>query len=502
MQETGVHAMTNAERPATESTTEQAERVEGQATLIAVSEENLAALMRATSGVAEPAVEQPAAVAAVTEPTAAVTEPVAAAQVEAVSQESNTTEAAEPVVSAPVKTVESVAALPGGAKKERTESLQAKATPRPTPVEQKEYPAASVPSDATAIRAALPQSQPAIQRAPAAKTAQPPSRSALVVGGIGGVLILTVGVILLWPKGHPAKTVPALAVAAKDIAPLQVLAEPLGNGLINIRWNAQSPLMAQARDGRLVITEHDKAPRTMDLDAGQLKIGHLTYQSTAESIEFDLEVNDRSGSVAKESILAMVPPANAAPQTPQEKIPAIKTQVIPQPAPAKVQAPVTVEVPQANPAKARAFIPPPAQPRSVQGAIIDAPPALANAPAAPVGVNLPASLAAVSPPPPGAPQQIRVESNLQAGNLIKKIVPVYPPLAKAAGVEGVVKFTALIGKDGKIQNLKATYGPPPLVDAATQAVKRWVYRPTLLNGQPVEVITDINVTFTIHGTDR
>jgi protein TonB len=152
--------------------------------------------------------------------------------------------------------------------------------------------------------------------------------------------------------------------------------------------------------------------------------------------------------------------------------------------------------------KARAFVPPPTQAKSVQGAIIDAPPALANAPAAPVGVNLPASLAPVSPPPPGAPQQIRVESTLQAANLIKKVVPVYPLLAKSAGVEGMVRFTALIGKDGKIQNLKVISGPLPLVETASNAVKRWVYRPTLLNGQPVEVITEIIVNFTITGSTR
>ena len=86
--------------------------------------------------------------------------------------------------------------------------------------------------------------------------------------------------------------------------------------------------------------------------------------------------------------------------------------------------------------------------------------------------------------------------------MIKKVVPVYPVLARSAGVQGVVRFTALIGKDGKIQNLKLTSGPPPLVDAASDAVKRWVYRPTLLNGQPVEVITQINVNFTISGETR
>ena len=334
-----------------------------------------------------------------------------------------------------------------------------------------------------------------------------PSRNGLAAGGIVGALILVSVVFFLWPKGHPAKPTPAAVVAPKDIAPLQLLAEPSGNGLINVRWNAQSPVIEQARDGRLVITEHDKAPRMIALDVAQLKIGHLTYQSAADSIQFDLEVNDRSGAVAKESILSLSSPAGSAPQTAREPTATVKPQAAPPAAPAKIQTPApaavqAAQVPQESPARARAFIPPPTQQNREPGAVIDAPPALASAPVTPLGVTLTTPLAPVSPPPPGAPQQIRVESNLQAANLIKRVVPVYPVLARSAGIQGIVRFTAVIGKDGKIQNLKLISGPPPLVDAASEAVKRWLYRPTLLNGQPVEVITQINVNFTITGETR
>ena len=342
--------------------------------------------------------------------------------------------------------------------------------------------------------------------APASTAA--PSRNGLWAGGIVGTLVFVAAVFFLWPKSHPPKAPTVVVVAPKDTAPLQLMAEPLGNGLVNVRWNAQSSSIAQARDGRLVITEHDKAPRTMALDVAQLKIGHLTYQSAAESIQFDLEVNDRSGAVAKESILSLSSPAGSTPQTPREPVATGKPQVTPQAAPPKGQTPAPAivqpeaEVPQQNPAKARAFVPPPTQQKKEQAAIIDAPPALANAPVTPLGVTLPARLAPLSPPPPNAPQQIRVESNLQAANLIKRVVPVYPVLARSAGVQGMVRFTALIGKDGKIQNLKLISGPSPLVDAASEAVKRWLYRPTLLNGQPVEVLTQINVNFTITGEAR
>ena len=86
---------------------------------------------------------------------------------------------------------------------------------------------------------------------------------------------------------------------------------------------------------------------------------------------------------------------------------------------------------------------------------------------------------------------------MQQANLIRKITPVYPPLAKQARIQGQVRFTAIIGKDGSIQNLQIVSGHPLLVPAAQDAVRQWLYRPTLLNGEPVEVITQIDVNFTL-----
>jgi periplasmic protein TonB len=101
------------------------------------------------------------------------------------------------------------------------------------------------------------------------------------------------------------------------------------------------------------------------------------------------------------------------------------------------------------------------------------------------------------PPTPKAPERIRVGGNVQAANLVRKVTPTYPPLAKQARVQGTVRFQAIIGKDGTIQNLQLVTGHPLLVPAATEAVKQWLYKPTLLNGEPVEVITQIDVNFTL-----
>jgi protein TonB len=95
-------------------------------------------------------------------------------------------------------------------------------------------------------------------------------------------------------------------------------------------------------------------------------------------------------------------------------------------------------------------------------------------------------------------QRIRVGGNVQQANLIRKITPIYPPLAKQARIQGTVRFTAIIGKDGSIQNLQLVSGHPLLVPAAQDAVRQWLYRPTLLNGEPVEVITQIDVNFTLN----
>jgi protein TonB len=126
-----------------------------------------------------------------------------------------------------------------------------------------------------------------------------------------------------------------------------------------------------------------------------------------------------------------------------------------------------------------------------------------GAPGGVLGGIIGAVAAAAPPPPPPpvakpvTPSRIRVGGNVQAANLVRKVTPVYPPLAKQARIQGTVRFTAIIGKDGTIQNLQLVSGHPLLVAAAQAAVTQWVYKPTLLNGEPVEVVTQIDVNFTL-----
>jgi protein TonB len=90
-----------------------------------------------------------------------------------------------------------------------------------------------------------------------------------------------------------------------------------------------------------------------------------------------------------------------------------------------------------------------------------------------------------------------VGGDVQAAKLVRRIVPVYPPLARQARVSGTVHLVGVIAKDGTIQQLQVVSGNPLLVQAALDAVRQWVYKPTLLNGQAVEVIAPIDVIFTL-----
>lgn len=94
---------------------------------------------------------------------------------------------------------------------------------------------------------------------------------------------------------------------------------------------------------------------------------------------------------------------------------------------------------------------------------------------------------------PSAP--VRISSGVAASIALRKDLPLYPAIAKAAGVEGTVTLAATISKSGTVENLRVVSGPAMLQQAAIDAVKNWRYRPYFLNGDPVEVETTVNVVF-------
>jgi protein TonB len=88
---------------------------------------------------------------------------------------------------------------------------------------------------------------------------------------------------------------------------------------------------------------------------------------------------------------------------------------------------------------------------------------------------------------------------MSEGDLMRKIVPTYPPLARSARIQGTVVLQAMISKAGTIENLRLLSGHPMLAPAAIEAVRQWRYRPYILNNEPVEVETQITVNFSLAG---
>ena len=112
-------------------------------------------------------------------------------------------------------------------------------------------------------------------------------------------------------------------------------------------------------------------------------------------------------------------------------------------------------------------------------------------------VSATSNLSAVPKFIPVTPQRVRISQGVTRGLLIHRVEPGYPPLARAARVQGDVILTAVISVNGEIENLQLVSGHPMLVPAAISAVKQWRYKPYLLNGQPVEVETTITVIFSL-----
>jgi protein TonB len=120
----------------------------------------------------------------------------------------------------------------------------------------------------------------------------------------------------------------------------------------------------------------------------------------------------------------------------------------------------------------------------------------------PLGPSL-ISIQVIPPPPPPRvveptpSKPLAVTSDIQSAKLIRKVVPVYPRMAIAARISGTVRLMGRVGIDGTVQQIQVVSGPPLLVQAALDAVRQWLYRPTLLNNKAVEVIAPIDVIFTL-----
>lgn len=321
-------------------------------------------------------------------------------------------------------------------------------------------------------------------------------------------VVAAVVAILFRDAWWPRRTTPA------TMAALQLAVTPEDDGLIGLHWNDRSVPVIQAREGRLQITEDNKPPRTVSLKPEQLAAGHLFYESTADRVAFQLAITEKSGAVVQESVVAAKKPEPIGAAPSQTSQGSTTSSAVPGSVP---NSPITqLPLPGVLPPGAsapRTFTPPPtraapAQPGEGRVILMEPAPTINGGSSVPAGSMLPARVDIIPPPPAPvskqasappapAPKRVQVGGKLQSAMLLRRVDPVYPALAREMRIEGTVRFQAVIGKEGEVQNLKYVSGPQALEKAAADAVKQWAYRPTLLDGRPVEVSTQIEIGFNV-----
>lgn len=159
-------------------------------------------------------------------------------------------------------------------------------------------------------------------------------------------------------------------------------------------------------------------------------------------------------------------------------------------------------------AESRKFVPPPsnASNRSAEirkdATILEPPPSAATGSINAPHVELPRSVGQLPEPPAPvketpAPQRVRIGGTVKNGRLLKSVQPIYPEMAKAMHLQGKVKLAATVGPDGRVKSVKLISGNPTFARAAEAAVKQWVYEPSLLDGEPVQVVNEVELDFNL-----
>jgi TonB family protein len=346
--------------------------------------------------------------------------------------------------------------------------------------------------------------------------------------GLAAVVVLGVAGAFVWNSSRGSAPAPAA-----DSSALNLKVERSGGQLL-LSWNRSLPLLQTAQRAILSITDGDHR-EDVEMDLGQLRSGSIVYSPITNDVSFRLEVTDlKNGKSVSESVRVLGgrpsptgPPAEAStPSAPEPTEASEQTKparpaprnMAPLPAPSKeslaarlspaepiipagspeVVPPVTVPVathPAAAPPPAPPA-PPPSTSSSTQQlapAVAQTKPAASEQPAAPPPKPAASSQAA----PQATEPPMRVGGQVQEARLIQRREPVYPPLARQARIQGVVKLEAVIGPDGRVEKVQAISGPPLLRQAAIDAVRQWVYEPSRLNGQPVRTTTQIEINFTL-----
>jgi len=305
-------------------------------------------------------------------------------------------------------------------------------------------------------------------------------------------------------------------------------------GQLLLSWNRNATIVATATRATLTINDGDHK-EDVDLDLATLRNGSIVYSPISNDVSFRLEVVDQKGKseAGLTRRLAGRPSAAvAAPNAPQQAQP---QQAKPAPATAErqptqpVQAAAAPQQPPApvvsagpavtkEPVKENSLA---SRLRAAEPTEIAAAPAIENQ-ASPLGntPNVPGSVIAPPPPAPAAAQQrqtrpaasqqrsnlpaqaaaqpasgTRVGGQAQEARVLKRFPANYPLIAKTSHIVGIVRVHAVIGKNGRVKKATAMSGPQILRSSAVDSVMKWVYSPAILDGEPVEAETQVDVNF-------
>jgi protein TonB len=374
--------------------------------------------------------------------------------------------------------------------------VESKATPAPAPAKEK--------AKAVEPPPAAPAPAPVVEAAPEAK----PRSGKMPWILLGGAATLVLAVGLVFTSGVLSRKAPS--VPTQDSSTLALRVDRNGGDIV-LTWNRDSAVIKSASKAVLSINDGPQH-ENVEMDLAQLKNGSIVYAPVTSDVVFKMEVTGSDQlKTASESVrvLRTRPSPMADPNAQQAQSAA-------QPGAPKTEAPNTTAAEPASPAPeeekvalaqaVKPFQKPLAQRLrpSSPSEITDAPVLGAPMAAAPnvnlgnlVGSHTPAAPAPA--PPPVAEKKAVVGGQVQQAQLIKRRDPEYPRLARSSGAGGVVELTAQILTDGRVGEIKVLKGHPLLRQAAAEAVKGWVYRPAMLNGQPIETETQVLLNFKADG---
>jgi protein TonB len=392
--------------------------------------------------------------------------------------------------------------------------------------------AEAVKTEPAKVEPAKPAPKPAAMAAPLESKSA--SKVPLLTGGLAAALLLFV-LLFVYP-GFLHKSQHGPATTTQDTSPLTLRVEHTGTDLL-LTWNRDSAAIRNATRATLAITDGERH-ENYDMDLAQLRTGSIVYSPLGGDVSFQMEVigKDKSRTATETLRLLQTRPSPMPAEGQQSAKDNKNTNNTPTPAAQSNSTPATADAksPDATPAEESKPTTPPVKafdasslgqrlrparaadlgdvPSPAPGTMGAAPKvngdgslpfaSMPSAPAAPppAPARTPAQPAA-QPAPAQPPASANAKSNtssggqIQAAQLISRKEPEYPLLARQMGAKGSVELIATIGTDGTVKAVKVVKGHPLLVKAAQDAVMQWRYRPTLLNGVPVQNDTKITLNF-------